>query len=198
MGSRAVIVLCRDEGVARRRFGIASDDAGAIYTRTGRPFFGDVSRQRAILDRLRAAVDRSDLWQKLDTNWMCLDAEIMPWSAKAQELLKAQYATTGTAARHALDAAVDALSHASARDVGSSDLLAKIRARADCVPRFVDAYRRYCWAVDEISDLEIAPFHLLATERGVHVNKDHEWHMRTLAELCRADEDLLKATAYRI
>ena len=40
MGSRALMVVCRDADAARRRFGV--DDAakrGAIYTRTGRPFF---------------------------------------------------------------------------------------------------------------------------------------------------------------
>ena len=39
MGSRAVVVACRDDDAAVRRFGMTG--LGAIYTRTGRPFFTD-------------------------------------------------------------------------------------------------------------------------------------------------------------
>src|SRR5207249_11221571 len=46
MGSRAVIVVCRDEAAARRRFGIDGED-GIIFTRTGRRFFNDSRSARA-------------------------------------------------------------------------------------------------------------------------------------------------------
>ena len=36
-----------------------------------------------LLARLRSAVDSVGLWAELDTDWLLLDAEIMPWSAKA-------------------------------------------------------------------------------------------------------------------
>ena len=36
MGSRAVVILCKDAEVARRRFGVADEGIGIIYTRTGR------------------------------------------------------------------------------------------------------------------------------------------------------------------
>jgi protein phosphatase len=35
---------------------------------------------------------------------------------------------------------------------------------------------------------------VLATEGAVHTDKDHQWHMRTLAHMCAADERLLLAT----
>src|ERR1700677_1609034 len=41
MGSRGVIAVCRDDLVARRRFGAQTIETGAIWTRTGRPFFTD-------------------------------------------------------------------------------------------------------------------------------------------------------------
>ena len=47
-----------------------------------------------------------------------------------------------------------------------------------------------------IDDLEIAPFHLLASEGAVHTGRDHLWHMDTLARLCAADGELLSATPY--
>ena len=48
---------------------------------------------------VRGAVERAGLWEALKTDWVCLDCELMPWSAKAQELLRLQYASTGAAAR---------------------------------------------------------------------------------------------------
>jgi hypothetical protein len=66
------------------------------------------------------------------------------------------------------------------------------------VDRYVDAYGRYCWPVNSITDLKLAPFHLLATEGRVHTGKDHIWHMETLARICRADEELLFATQYKV
>ena len=107
-----------------------------------------------------------------------------------------QYAAVGAAARLGLSETVAALNAASGRVDGElGALLERTRARADAAGYFVDAYRRYCWPVRSIEDLKLAPFHLLASERGVHVDKDHLWHMQTLAELCAAD-DLLHATAY--
>ena len=41
MGSRAVVVICRDADSARKRFGIMEGESGVCYTRTGRRFFND-------------------------------------------------------------------------------------------------------------------------------------------------------------
>ncbi|MDA1054391.1 MAG: AAA family ATPase [Planctomycetota bacterium] len=60
--------------------------------------------------------------------------------------------------------------------------------------RCTTAYRQYCWKADSIDDLKLAPFHLLATENGVHVGENHQWHMAQLANICNADDKLLLAT----
>ena len=80
MGSRAVVLVCRDS--ARARFGI--DGGGMVYTRTGRGFF-ERDLTEALLDRVRVAVGA--LWDELGTDWLLLDAELLPWSAKAGGLL---------------------------------------------------------------------------------------------------------------
>ena len=196
MGSRAVILLCRDEAAARRRFGAGGGEAGVVYTRTGRPFFSDPDRGAEVAARLGAAVERAGFWERFGSDWICLDAEIMPWSEKARELLRAQYAPAGAAAAAGLEAALAALGQAGGRDGGSDELAARLRQRRDCISGYVDAYRRYCWPVGSLSDLRIAPFHLLATEGRVHTGRDHLWHMETLAELCRADGDLLHETRH--
>ncbi len=81
-------------------------------------------------------------------------------------------------------------------DVAS--LLARYRERETMAAQYIDAYRRYCWPVHTVTDLKLAPFHILATQGEVHINKDHVWHMNTLAQLCSADEELLLATPYKV
>lgn len=207
MGSRAVVVVCRDADVAAERFGMPGGDLGAVYTRTGRPFFADAALAAGFLERVRAALAGAGFWQQHDTGWVCLDAEIMPWSNKAQALLQAQYAAVGSASRHALAHAVEALEQASARtpEVGAlpnlaalADLLDRYRGRQQSAEAFVRAYRRYCWPVDQLDDLKLAPFHVLATEGRVHTDRDHVWHMEQIACVCEQDPALLRATPYRL
>jgi protein phosphatase len=196
MGSRAVVVMCRDESVARRRFGVVDEGFGACYTRTGRRFLDDDDLEAELLTRVRDAAERSELFETLETDWLILDCELMPWSAKAQELLRQQYAAVGAAARLGLGETFAALEATQGRVDGDvAPLLDRVRARVGDASRFVDAYRRYCWPVRSIDDLRLAPFHLLASENAVHVDKDHLWHMQMLAELSAAD-DLLHPTAH--
>jgi protein phosphatase len=151
-----------------------------------------------VLDRVAAAFERAGLWEELATTWVCLDAELMPWSAKAQQLLRTQYAAVGATARRALEHAVCALEAYSQRIGQPHALLDRYRARASAAEAFVAAYRGYCWPVGSIDDLAIAPFHLLASEGVVHVDRDHVWHLETLGRACAADPDLLEATPHRV
>lgn len=198
MGSRAVVVLCRDESVSVQRFGVLAPALGVVYTRTGRPFFNDPPLERAFLERLQQAATQSGLWDELKTDWLCLDCELMPWSVKAQELLVSQYAPVGAAGTQALDAASVLLTQARQRIDGLSDLAARTQQRLEALLKYRDAYRHYCWPVHSIDDLKLAPFHLLASEGAVHTDKQHTWHMETLAKLCAADASLLLATPNRL
>ena len=49
-----------------------------------------------------------------------------------------------------------------------------------------------------MKDLKLAPFHVLATDGTVHADKDHAWHMQTLAEVAAADCRVLVATPHRV
>lgn len=203
MGSRAVVVICRDVDAARTRFGVAEAEAGIVYTRTGRRFFNDSDLERRFLDRLRAALTAAGFWTEFGTTWACLDCELMPWSAKAQELLRSQYAAVGAAGRASLPEAVARLEQAApgVRDEDRARLdgmLGHLRARQDAIDRFARAYRQYCWNVDSLAGLKLAPFHLLATEGRVHIDQHHVWHMETLARVCREDPELLLATAFQV
>jgi protein phosphatase len=198
MGSRAVVIVCRDAETARRRFGIAEAETGIVYTRTGRRFFDDLRLEAELLERVRTAFDNAGLWEELETDWVCLDCELMPWSAKAQALLIQQYAPVGAAATAALDATLQALAQAKARGGDVEDLLARHTERRMLAERYVASYRRYCWDVHSLADLRLAPFHILATEGKVPADRDHVWHMETLRRACEADPALLLATPYRV
>lgn len=196
MGSRAVLVLARDADAAARRFGVRDGRAGVVYTRTGRAFFARAGDEAAVVERVAAAIGRAGLWQSLATDWVCLDAEVMPWSLKAQELVRNQYARVSAAASASLAAATEVLARAVARDPSATDLLARMRGRAADVAAYRRAWQRYCWDVAGIDDLRIAPFQILASEGRTWLEASHVWHMQQLAALAEHDP-LLIATRFR-
>ncbi|MEK8019406.1 MAG: polynucleotide kinase-phosphatase, partial [Candidatus Parabeggiatoa sp.] len=198
MGSRAVLIVCRDEGVVQKRFGIENEGIGICYTRTGRRFFNDTDLETAFLARIQAALDQSDFWNTLKTDWVCLDCELMPWSSKAEALIRQQYAAVGAASRAALPEAIALLQQAEASGLETTALLQHYQARSERANQYVNAYQRYCWPIKEISDLKLAPFHILATEGQVHCDKDHIWHLDVLARLCQYDKEIMMATPYKI
>jgi protein phosphatase len=187
MGSRAIVIVCRDPDVAKARFGTESDEAGVIYSRTGRSFLPNPSDTAEALHRIRVACDAIGLWDVLSSDWVLLDCELMPWSAKAIELIRGQYAAVGAAARSGLEASVSALEEAGARGLDVADLLDSQRRRAEHIDRYIDAYRRYVWPVETVSDLRVAPFHVLAGETGVFIDRGHDWHLELCDQLVDAD-----------
>jgi protein phosphatase len=189
MGSRAVVVLGKDGESLRKRFGVGSGGSGIVYTRTGRPFFDDRALEEGLLASVRAACDAAGFWEEFGTDWACFDCELMPWSAKAQELIRSQYASVGAASQVALGDVALLLQSAVGRGAEVSDLLHRYQERQANAARYREAYRRYCWPVESLSDLKLAPFHLLATEGAAHVDKDHRWHMETLGRLAAKAEE---------
>ncbi|MCI9632756.1 MAG: polynucleotide kinase-phosphatase [Ruminococcus sp.] len=203
MGSRAVIVLCRTDDTAKRRFGVGDGGRGIIYTRTGRRFFEETGMEAEILERLDQMLTENGFWEDFQTEWVCLDTEIMPWSGKAKALLKSQYGPVGRAGRESLSAAVEVLELAA----GSLDIEASLERELRSLRQhfaekltaseaYVKAYRRYCWNVDSTEDLRIAPFHLLACEGRVFSREKHVWHMETLKRYCTGRDPIFIETEY--
>ncbi|GAA2788889.1 polynucleotide kinase-phosphatase [Kribbella solani] len=174
MGSRAVVLLTRDDDVAEKRFGLAG--RGAVHTRTGRSFF-DASLTDELLLRLRSVAERAGVFDELDTSWVLLDAELLPWSAKAEDLLRNQYAAVGAAARMSLPAATAALRSAADAGLDVGDLLGSVEQRLANAERFTDAYRRYCWPTDGLDGVRLAPFQVLASEGATYQDRPHAWHL---------------------
>jgi protein phosphatase len=201
MGSRSVVVICRDEDAARRRFGVIDQGSGIVYTRTGRRFFGDSmpALETELLQHLRDALTRNGAWEAFSTDWFIFDCELMPWSVKAEDLVRGQYASVGAVAGAVVNAAVETLHAAAARVPDARAVASSFESRAAMVTRYVDAYRMYCWPVASLTDIRLAPFHVLATEGAVHVQRDHVWHMESIAAMTRGDGmGVLVATPYRV
>jgi polynucleotide kinase-phosphatase len=207
MGSRAVVLACRDADVAAKRFGVQDgrgwgagalrEESGAIYTRTGRPFF-DPETTEALLSRTRAGM--AGVFDRLGTDWLLLDCELLPWSAKALGLIQDQYASVGAAASAALPAALEVLDAAIARGVDGdlASLRARMVDRAGNAGEFVSAYRRYVAPADGLAGVTLAPFAVLAGEGASYANRDHGWHLEIAGQLVAADPSLFTATGYRI
>jgi protein phosphatase len=193
MGSRAVALVCRDAQVAQKRFGATDGSSGAVYTRTGRPFFKPQLTEQ-LLDRLRAAATDAGLWDELDTSWLLLDAELLPWSAKAEDLLRNQYAAVGAAARAALPVAVQALRGAQNIGLDVDALLTRTVAREANAEAFTRAYRNYCWPTQGLDGVRLAPFQLLASEGVTYHDRDHGWHLAVADRLVAAAPDLVQST----
>jgi polynucleotide kinase-phosphatase len=190
MGSRAIAVIARDPAAAERRFGVGDGTTGAIYTRTGRPFFDDTTE---LVGRVRAAA--APLFESLETDWLALDCELLPWSAKAIDLIKAQYASVGAAARQALPEAVAALDKAAARGLDVTALAGRTRQRLADAAAFRAAYAAYCRPTDGLAGITLAPFQILACEgRALALTESHAWH---LAELAKLGGDLITPTRHR-
>lgn len=198
MGSRAIVVVCRDNAAARRRFNINTDEIGACYTRTGRSFFNDKVLEAAFLQRIADAMTRLNWWEKDQTDWFCLDCELMPWSAKAQGLLEQQYAPVAAAAFKVLGDTSALLKQISAKIPGTEALYEKFYERFGLAQLYRDAYRRYCWPVHSLDDYKLAPFHILASEGSFNMDRDHLWHMNRIDELCAADPQIFRSTPYKL
>jgi len=197
MGSRAVVVLTRDAAVAESRFGVTDGTTGAVYTRTGRSFFDDPALTEELVGRLRALAGDAGLWAELGSDWLVLDCELLPWSAKAGGLIREQYAAVGAAALAALPEALAALEAAAGRGLDVGGLHDRTRRRLENAARFREAYARYCGPVSGLQGISLAPFQILACEGHVlATERPHSWHLETLSRLAAAGGGLITPTRH--
>ncbi|MDR2034227.1 MAG: polynucleotide kinase-phosphatase [Helicobacteraceae bacterium] len=216
MGSRAIIVLCKNELSAAKRFNVSDGKIGVIYTRTGRDFFSDPQTELAILERLNKVLTDSSFWEDFQTDWICLDTELTPWSAKAQTLISQQYASVGQAGRSALEAANAQIEKAaklfnsaqiaqraakrgeSSQSADINALLSDYKSRYEALTLYTQSYRGYCWEIKSIDDYKIAPFHILATEGKVWNNESHIAHMEIIRKHITGFDQIFIETPYKI
>ena len=62
---------------------------------------------------------------------------------------------------------------------------------------YIDAYRQYCWDIDGLDGIEIAPFQILAGEGEVLARRPHRWHLDRIDALVDSDQELFRRTERR-
>ncbi|GAC68745.1 polynucleotide kinase-phosphatase [Gordonia soli] len=194
MGSRAMVVVTRDQAAAASAFGVV-DGLGAIVTRTGRTFF-DAPTTADLLDRTRDAA--SGVLDTLQSDWLILDAELLPWNIKGEGLIRDHFAAVSAAAGAELDLFRTELSAAADRGLDVGEMLAATQDRRRDVDAFTAAYGRYVDATATIADVRIAPFEILAHGAGAGgvtaETQPHSWHLDVADQLVEADPSLFAST----
>ncbi|QIK64868.1 polynucleotide kinase-phosphatase [Leucobacter viscericola] len=186
MGSRATVLVARDPA----RFGAPAHWRGAIYTRTGRPFF-DAAAELEYLKKMDRALEASGVWEELDADWILLDGEMLPWSLKAGDLIRDLYASVSASGLAATGAANRALAAAADSGLDVAALSERIKDRHDDLERFRDSYRRYVGQADEV---RFAPFQILAAGDNTFERRDHGWHLAIADRLVAEAPELFQAT----
>ncbi|MET3860766.1 protein phosphatase [Dietzia sp. 2505] len=187
-------VICQEKHMGSRAVVRVTDQgSGVIHTRTGRAFLPD-DQQSVVLQRIARAATVAGVWEDLGATWLLLDTEILPWTLKAEPMIRGQYAAVGAAATTSLASALDVLDAAAERGIDVEDVLSRTRTRAGNAVRFVEAYRRYIQPVDNELGLQIAPFQVVASDAGTYENRDHHWHLDLADRLVVADPELFRTT----
>src|SRR5205823_2699069 len=127
---------------------------GCIYTRNGRPFLMDGTE---LLCTLRDGLTRNRFWEKFQTDWVCLDGELLPWTLKAERLLEETHGemlSGGEAVLAELAAGLATL---------APEELSYVDKRRECFLKYRALYERY-QTVDRT--VRFAPFD---RHRGPHL-----------------------------
>ncbi|MGN7478564.1 AAA family ATPase [Solibacillus silvestris] len=192
MGSRAVIFIAKNRAVAKEF--INSDSLGYITTRTGRAFF-EHTQQEKMVEKIHAELAAKNYFEQFKTNFVLMDAEILPWNLKAHRLIDQQYETVAENAimdRYKLIEKFKATEH-----VDVTSWLEEYTQKYKNAARFDAVFKNYCWPTNELSGIQIAPFHILAHSSSTNFHQPHSWHMQMNAHLAK-DSELFIATEYRL
>lgn len=189
MGSRATVLLARNP----EELLLPANFKGVAYSRTGRPFFGP-DRMEDFIAKCHEAMDAAGIWAELETSWILLDAEILPWSVKANDMIRGHYAAVGAAGKMALNVSLKELGLAQARGIDVAELSSKLSSASANMSKYISAYESF--GVDEGGShpLQIAPFQVLASQGQEHSGKSHSWHLDIADRLNQAKPDFFRKT----
>lgn len=192
MGSRAVIFIAKNRQVAKEL--INSDNLGYITTRTGRAFFEQEQQQRMV-EKIHAELLAKNYFEQFNTSFVLMDAEILPWNLKAQSLIDHQYETVAENAVMDRYKLIEKLKVTEQVDVTS--WLEEYTEKYQNAARFDAVFKNYCWSTNELSGIQIAPFHILAHSASTNFHQPHSWHME-MNQYLAENSPLFIATEYRV
>ncbi|WP_342511789.1 polynucleotide kinase-phosphatase [Sporosarcina sp. FSL K6-1522] len=194
MGSRAVLLLFKDVSSAKRAVG--SETLGVIYTRTGRRFF-DLSIEKDIVLKLNDELKNKGYFDKYKTDYVLLDAEIMPWNLKAQSLISGQYAHVAENAILDRSKLQEKLVAIAGNNEDLTRWLEETEEKLENAKTFKEVFQKYCWDTEGVEAIQIAPFHVLAHSTQTFFDKPHTWHMEMNKEFA-INSDLFVQTEYKL
>ncbi|MDO0824222.1 polynucleotide kinase-phosphatase [Desulfosporosinus nitroreducens] len=194
MGSRAILLLFKDEESAVNYVG--SPTLGTIYTRTGRTFF-DQAMTQMIVRQLNADLKSADYFAKHKTDFVLLDAEVLPWNLKAKELISAQYAHVSEVALMDRRKILEKLEQAQEKGWDVSSWIEEFKLKLGNAKVFREVFQKYCWDTQGIEGIKIAPFHVLAQSEQTFFDQSHIWHMEQNRELAKLS-DLFIETEFKV
>ena len=194
MGSRGILLLFRDEADAVKYVGRPL--LGTIYTRRGRAFF-ERELSRKIIEQLNTDLKQGQYFTKFDTDFVLLDAEILPWNLKAEELISSQYAHVSEAALLDRQKLLEKLELAKLNGWEVDSWIEEFRGKAENAQVFREVFQNYCWDTRGIEGIKIAPFHVLAHRGRTYFDQSHLWHMKRNQELAKLSP-LFMETEYKV
>ncbi|MFD4929486.1 polynucleotide kinase-phosphatase [Peribacillus butanolivorans] len=194
MGSRAILFLFKDTEAAKKHTGFES--LGVIYTRTGRRFF-DVATEEELVLKINQDLHESGYFEKYDTDYVLLDAEIMPWNLKAKELISSQYAHVSENAILDRTMLKEKIAEAARENMELKGWLEEYEQKLENAYTFKEVFQKYCWEIEDINSIQIAPFHVLAHSNETFFDQPHTWHMEMNREFA-IRSSLFVETEYKL
>lgn len=194
MGSRAILFLFKNREAAEKHTGIPT--LGTIYTRTGKRFF-EKAIEENLVGHLNSELHRKNYFENHETDYVLFDAEIMPWNLKAKELISSQYAHVAENALLDRSILQDKLTAGIALNTGLQDWLEEYEQKLGNAEIFNGVFQKYCWEVESLQAIQIAPFHVLAHSGQTFFDKPHAWHMQMNRQLAEGS-DLFVETEFKM
>lgn len=192
MGSRGVLLLFQNNMLAKKYIGRKTE--GVIYTRTGRPFFNK-ELGMTVLQKLQQ--DLQPYFAAHQTEFVLLDAEILPWNLKAKDLIQKQYAHVSEMALLDRTKRQTMLLTAQKNGAKIDQWIAETEEQLKHTQTFHTSFQQYIWDTNGMNGIQIAPFHILAHSGKTFFDETHLWHMDRSKELSTYSS-LIVETQYRV
>jgi len=194
MGSRGILLLFKDEETAVGYVG--TPRLGTIYTRTGRAFFEqELSHQ--MIKQLNTDLNQGQYFTKNNTDFVLLDAEILPWNLKAKELISSQYAHVSEVSLLDRKKLLEKLELAKLNGWEVDPWIEEYKGKVENAQVFREGFQKYCWDTQGVEGIKIAPFHVLAHQGRTYFEQSHLWHMEQNRELAKLS-NLVIETEYKV
>lgn len=191
MGSRAVILAFKDKDSAMKY--TSQPKTTIIYSRRGLAFFRGADEEY-ICSKIQDLLKVNNYFEKNNTDFVLMDTEILPWNAKGSGLLTNQYLPVLDSSKSLNLNVLNCLNNIE----GLEPLKDYVQNTMLNIYRYEEQLENYCWDTD-ITNIKIAPFHVLAHKNKTFFDKKHEWHLNHFNELINMKEnDLFVETPYII